>query len=82
MAKSTKISEKRVWVASRHPVNKTLSVQGFEDVLASQDGENFSAEETAEARAQAFINATPGAVIVEGAKNAEHAIELANQKGL
>lgn len=82
MAKSTKLSSKRVWVASRHKVNGTLSVSGFEDVLESQDFENFVVAETAEQRAQAFINMTPGSVLLDvSVTTAEQAIEAANQKG-
>ncbi len=82
MAKSTKQSENKIWVGFRHKINSGLVVQGFSDTLVSEDGENFSPLESASSKAQAFIKGTPGAVILEGATKAEHAIEIANVKGI
>ena len=84
MAKSTKLSDKKVWVGFR-PGNReigSLIVQGFEDVLSSEDGVSFSVSESADQRAQAFIQSNKGAQLIEGATKAEHAIELARQKGI
>jgi hypothetical protein len=81
MAKSTKLSHKKIWVAFRH-ANKSLTVQGFGDVLYAEDGENFSVSEHAEFRAQGYLKANPGAVIVDNAISAEDAIRLATEKGI
>ena len=82
MARLTKLSEKRVWVGFRHP-NGTLVVQGFEDVLGSEDnGESFLLIESAEQKAQALVTATKGAQIIPEAKKAEDALEKANEMRL
>lgn len=81
MAKSIKLSEKKIWIGFRHS-NGTLVVQGFEDILESDDFENFYMKEPAGQRAQGIINVTPGAKVLTGATKAEHAIELAGQMGI
>ena len=81
MARSTKTGEKKIWVAFRHPTNKTLSVQGFGDKCESTDSwRTFTIIETAEQASKAFVRSTPGAKIIENAKTAEEAIALASVK--
>lgn len=80
MARLTKNSEKRLWVAARHPVNRTLSVCGFEDILTSIDGRNFVVSETAEQRAQVLLNSNPVSRIMAGAKTAGEAIDQARSE--
>ena len=80
MAKSIKKSNKRLWIAVRHSVNKNLSVCGFEDILMSENERNFTISETAEQRAQAFLNSNSGSKIMAGAKTAGEAIRQAEKE--
>jgi hypothetical protein len=82
MARSTKQSDRKIWVAFRHKISNGLVVQGFSDTLLSEDGETFVLSESAESKIDAFTKTTPGSVILEKATTAEHAIELANGKGI
>lgn len=82
MARLTKLSEKKIWVGFRQTPNDSLSVRGFEDVLVSENGIDFSVEETATARATSFLGKIKGAIVLEGAKTAERAIEIAKEKGV
>lgn len=82
MAKSTRLSEKKVWVGLRGKSGGSLIVQGFEDFLVSEDGKNFTVAQSAETRAQAFLHAAPEAVMLGPFKTAEQAIESATKKGI
>ena len=81
MARSIKNGEKSIWVAFQHPVNKTLSVQGFSDRMESTNSWKTSTiVETAEQASEAFLKSMPGSKVMVGAKTAEEAIALASAK--
>lgn len=83
MAKLTKQGPNRIWVAFRHSVNRTLSVQGFSDTIEKslEDGtENVS--ESAERKLEGFRRVTPNVIIIDGALSAESAIALAKERGI
>lgn len=78
MAKSTKNSENRIFVANRKPGSQgTFSIAPFNDTLEASDGGEFSIVESAEQKADVFMKLNSGSAIVEGAVSVEDAIEKA-----
>lgn len=83
MAKLIKKTEKVVWIAGRHPLNRTLVVQGFSNLMVSEDsGETFTIQETAIEMALAFILANPNYAYIKDVKTAEETIEAAKKAGI
>lgn len=77
MAKLTKNSENRIFVAVQ---TGSLSIVPFNDTLESIDGGEVNITESAEQKSTAFINATRGAVLVDGAMSVEDAIQKITAK--
>lgn len=82
MARSTKESDPRIWVAARHLVNRTLFVQGFSDTLVSENNIDWFSSFSAESKTNDFLKSNKYSMIIDGAKTAEDALRLAKEKGI